>query len=436
MMENVFTRLKGYTDNMKIALYGISRVGKDTLINKLITAFPQNLTHVKGSSTLKILSKKIFNQDIDSIAEEDLNYLRIKFVEYLNSIDNLETNIIVDGHFSFPNKTGEYNVVFTQSDLLCYDLFIYYKRDSKVIMQNARVDINHKYYHFLEEENSINAWVDFEISSLKEICELNNKQFIVIDDDFHTIQKFFSEIIYDTQRILQNSISYRISTEIMKRAKDKKTIILTDCDKTISITDPTLSVIEKIGVETSFLKAIFKGDYYTIYQFFKMNEFIDQDKYATQILEVSHLTRLNNPLVEELIKHRDQAFVVGVTTGLASLWSNINKKTNIFDILIGFSGYNDQSVFNTLVTPQIKGDIMKNLVDNNYHTIAIGDSIIDSKMIEIAHQAYIVCSSNIDLRLQQFLKFNSHIQPKQFEFNSQKYDDLEEVNTIWLKNLK
>jgi len=75
MMENVFTRLKGYTDNMKIALYGISRVGKDTLINKLITAFPQNLTHVKGSSTLKILSKKIFNQDIDSIAEEDLNYL-------------------------------------------------------------------------------------------------------------------------------------------------------------------------------------------------------------------------------------------------------------------------------------------------------------------------------------------------------------------------
>ena len=95
---------------MKFAIYGVSRSGKNYLIEKLVRFFQEksvSLVHVNGSGILKELAQEIYKKEFKRLNEEEKDCLRQKFIERLDIAEKEYGNIVVDGHYAFYNQNGE-----------------------------------------------------------------------------------------------------------------------------------------------------------------------------------------------------------------------------------------------------------------------------------------------------------------------------------------
>lgn len=418
-------------NDVKIVLYGISRVGKDTLITRLVGKMRDKLVHIKGSSTLKELSNEIFQKDFSMISSVQIHHLRTVFIERLKSFEDKNQSIIVDGHYAFPNEQGGFDIVFTDFDLQGYDVFIYFKRLPKKIISNAKTSSNHPHMKWLTNESFIAKWMDFEMNQLSDICKKNNKNFVVIDDDIETSEQFLIDLINNPQMYLPSSMAANIIKYINHKINGHKRIILVDCDKTLSIEDPTFFFSDLIGIDKMKIKNIFDGDFYTIYQFYRFHKLMNQPLYQKEAALVAQKITLNLKLIEDLRRDFSDSLIIGITTGLGFVWQCINHKNDIFDLLIGYQAIQSENSFNSLITPYIKGAIAQALSNQHIHVKAIGDSIIDLEMLLNAHEGYIIANTKKDLRLVKYFEQYSNIKIKQLTYNSEKYNMIEEVESIW-----
>lgn len=415
---------------MKIGLYGISRSGKDTIISHLVNKHGSKLIHVKGSVTLRKLSLDIYNTDIEYIDSNQLNHLRVLFIEYLNSIDDFEHTIIVDGHYSFPSDNGGFETVFTESDLKAYDVFVYLAPSSNMIISNTIKSPNHQYFKYLQSELNIDSWINFEITNLSKICLDNNKDFIVANGEYKMIESFLSKLIINPEQFLISKIAFKISDKIFNISKKYDFLILLDCDRTVSVDDPTISIANEIGINPSNIKDIFFGDFYTIFQFYNLHEVISNLASLDIINKVASKTIINNLLLEDIKNTGYNVLTIGITSGIGKLWNNINNNIHFCDYLIGFGAGDTDSSIDSYVTPIIKGQIAK-LFNTSTYIKAIGDSIIDLNMLMNSQQGYFVVYSYKDKRIQKFIDNNKLINIKQLVYNGDKYIGLEEVKSIW-----
>lgn len=430
-MVNVITNTIRLVNDMKIVLYGISRAGKDTLISRLIDSIGNQLTHIKGSSTLKDLAKKLYHQELSNLSPYELNHLRTVFMEKLRLYDSNNQSIIVDGHFSFPNNEEGFNIVFTDFDLHGYDVFVYMKRSPKTILRNARTSPNHPHMKYLEDEELVKKWINFEVSALEDICKKHNKNFILLDDDAETSERFLIDLIRNPETYLSKKVANSLIEKLNKKMNKFDQIILVDCDKTVSVEDQTYAYANSIGIEKNQIKEIFIGDQYTVYQFYKFHRLMDQRSHEKNILSTSNDVGLNSNLINDIHNHNHSKFVIGITTGLGLLWQNINKDHHIFDMLIGCQCNNDEHSIDSYITPCIKGEITLALKEKGYKVKAIGDSIIDIEMLIHADEGYIISHLKTDSRLEKYLEYNRDVVLYQLSYNQSKYSRVKEVTSIW-----
>jgi adenylate kinase len=151
---------------MKIVLYGVSGSGKNYLIDKVVKR-TNGIKYLSGSTTLKRLAEEQFSMDFKALSADKQNQLRSQFTKEVDKEENENKgyNIIVDGHYSFPNENSGYNVVFTEEDKKLYDVFIYMNTPAERIVQNAKSREIGRADTFYEVEQ-VDDWKNFELSAL------------------------------------------------------------------------------------------------------------------------------------------------------------------------------------------------------------------------------------------------------------------------------
>jgi len=415
---------------MKIALYGVSNSGKDYFINRA-TAKIDNLSHVPGSATLRRLALEKYGREFKSLTEAEQTDIRIAFTETAREIEEKTGHIIVDGHYAFPLGNDRYNVVFTEADRSLYDVFLYLNTEPGRIIENqknARPGREPEKFSLQE----IEAWQAFEIKNMSLMCQNLGRELLVLDGDFSCGLDFFSELLNSPERFLPEAIARRIVESNLSWLTGAETIILMDCDKTLSLNDTTKSFCERAGKEIQTLREIFRGEYYTVYQFYRAKRYYDEVKPAARYDEACAFAAENAPMNQALIKDilaaQIPAVTMGVTSGLVEIWSLIQKKHNFPQIVACSAQAGRKGEY---VSTMVKAAIVKELRALRKKVLALGDSPIDILMLERADQGYLVTMPKLSSGVASYLAKTPGTKIRQLSYNLYKYAGLPEVDSIW-----
>ncbi|MHA2799842.1 HAD hydrolase family protein [Vibrio harveyi] len=419
---------------MKLAIYGVSRSGKDYLIKNVI-AYLQETTlltaiHIEGSKTLNALAQDMFSQPFKSLEESRKRTLREKFTEIVNEKNSEYDLVLVDGHYSFIDGDS-YQVVFTEQDEYVYDHFFYLDTPSEMVVDFSRKSKGDKRNLEITVEQ-VRNWKKYEKCKLDKICNNQRKELVILDEDTRSSIQFISYWLRSYSSKLCNQSSalsfYNKHKELLEKSNQ---VILVDCDKTVSINDGTYDFCRHLGLRKEELKYIFRNDRYTSYQFFKVwnlykkNSSIKVEEAANQSLQK---IKLSQSLSSYLSSKKD-SIVIGVTSGVFDIWSLVNEKHQIFDVLLGNSC---KPEIEYLVTPLFKKEIANLLREKGKHVVAIGDSMIDIPMLEAANQGYLVAHEKLNKAVESYLAGIVCANIKQiFEvgvsYDLKKFCELEEV---------
>jgi len=126
---------------MKIVIYGVSRAGKNYLIEKMVNRLnaggDKRAFHLEGSTTLNSMAETNYGTTFKKASEEQKDILRKEFVQIVKKIEGDFEVVFVDGHYAFIAEDG-YHVVFTEDDQNAYDTFFYLDTPPEMIVQFAK----------------------------------------------------------------------------------------------------------------------------------------------------------------------------------------------------------------------------------------------------------------------------------------------------------
>ncbi len=405
---------------MKIAIYGVSRSGKDYFIGKLVETFKEYgklLVHIPGSKTLNIISYQTYGKCFKNSSETEKEQCRKLFIDKINKLDKEYDYVVVDGHYSFYDSDMHLRRVFTTEDLLCYDQFIYLDTEPSIIENRYAFEESKDKVKYKAEE--IKSWIEYEIVCLTEELIGVNKELHILNGSEEDMLKYVYELTqgqYDSYALAMKMI------DRIKRWDDVNVVILVDCDKTLSIEDTTDLALEYHDLEGTILKEIYRKDRYSNFQATIANEYLAKlqpfsDACKNRISESIHL---NEPLIENLKKMKNVA-IIGITAGNSLLWQE----------LLNMTGLVIEVLSSSVVSKYIKMYAVKHLQNRGKYVVAIGDSLLDSYMLKYSNKSYIVANKGIRSNVRKFLNENKRVH--QLEYSKYRYEDVpteQEINLI------
>lgn len=409
---------------MKIAIYGVSRSGKDYFIKELIKYLTLKSDikayHLEGSKTLNCISLEKHKCSFNSLSDVKKKNLRSVFLDVVNEKEKKHQLILVDGHYSFI-KAGSYDVIFTNKDKITYDHFFYLDTPSNMILQFARNSKCGK-RNLKITKKEISNWKEFEKRKLTKICSSLNKELVILDEDIQFCVKFVHSWVESFDiRYCYDKTAIRILDKLTNKFKSINKVLILDCDKTVSTNDVTFNFCEKIDVDSDVLKKIFHNDRYTSYQFYKAS-CLYKSKSQSVIKMASSISlgkvNLNNDILK-LIKNKRNFLVIGLTSGIYEIWDLISKTHHLFHILIGNTCSTEPDYY---VTPLLKKAIVLELKRRMKEVTAIGDSIIDIPMLEAAHFGYIVAHEKLNKAVEKHIETEGQTKIKQIFKNEFSYN--------------
>jgi len=399
---------------LKVAIYGLPRSGKDHLISQL-----KDVRHIQGSQWLNERS----NGDFPDLPEHEKAILRKEFIGFVN--DQNDEHIVVDGHYAFPDKDGEYRVVFTKEDGDCYDKIIYLDAPSSAIIQRMLDSDKNAKYRSLEPKD-IDAWKNYEIEGLRKECLSRNKDLIILDSDTPSLLEYFRLILSGSSVSLSFKVAEEIAQDIVQRSAGKGTICLLDCDRTISSNDVTYEFISLAGIKPSVPKDTFGDNRYSSYQFWKMAiRYSEVGEYDNFCQMAAGRAALNTALIDD-VKGMSGCYFVGITSGLRKSWESIRQSCGFPDMIVGGSNINTDR---WVISDMLKGYVAKSLKKHGKRVVAVGDSMGDRIMLEMADHSYVTAQEKISTSLQAYLRDNHH-SIKQPDYNIFKFQGVKVVRSI------
>lgn len=427
MVNVIMINMSGIT-NMKIAIYGVSRSGKDYLLEQVVEHLNiQGISafHLKGSTTINELSKNKYGLPLKEIDEEKRIILRKVFIDIVEEISLDYDVVLVDGHYAFIDGES-FKTVFTDADKYCYDHFFYLDTLTEKIVEFSRKQPKQP-QDLTIQEYEINAWKDFEIKRLNSVCNELGKELVILDDDTQDCIQFLTHWIIEPNRFYYPEIANRLVSDFLG-SNDKKysTVILLDCDNTLSENDATYDFCDFLNIENSKLKQIFMGDRYSSYQFFRMQNLykcFDDEQLEKAIKYAAARIKISNKILMFTKRKYDNAYVCALTSGVWGIWqSKIDELGNIDKIWGNLVG----KMQRFFITPLLKKYIALSFKKYGVEVIAIGDSAIDIPMLESADQGYIVAHKKLNLAVNKYFLENPHSQIKQV-FATQWYYPIEQI---------
>lgn len=416
------------TKKMKIAIYGVSRSGKDYLLERVVAhlmAQGVSAVHIKGSSTLNELAYREYGISLKETSEEKRTVLRNLFIDIVQEKSLFYDVVFVDGHYAFIDNTS-FNTVFTDADKYCYDHFFYLDTLTEKIIEFSRKNPRQQ-QDLTIQANEIDAWKSFEIKELNTVCNELGKELIILDENTQDCIQFITHWVTDFNRFNYPAIAKKLVNQFLE-AKDIKhsTVILLDCDNTLSENDATYDFCDFLNIDKSLLKNIFARDKYSSYQFFQVQKLyhrFDNKQCEKAVQHAVSKIQISNKIGEFAKQQNSQAYICAVTAGIWDIWQSKAKELGHIDSVWGNSIDKTQTFF---VTPLLKKYITLNFQLHGIQVIAIGDSVIDIPMLEAADQGYIVAHKKLNQAVSKYFSDNPNSQIKQL-FAKQCYYPVEQL---------
>lgn len=390
---------------MKFAIYGVSRSGKDYFIDALVQYFSANgatLYHVKGSETLNYMALETYGIKFSQCDDTKKRDLRERFTERINELESKHENVVVDGHYAFFDDQKTLFSVCTQSDIDCYDQFFYLDSEPKQIIDRMRNSSGSKYNDRLTEAD-IQHWQDYEIERFtEELLKQDKELHIIRYENENALQYVFDCATKDKYN---SKIIARRMVEALQI--NSECVILTDCDKTLSVEDSAELALDYSNQPKTELKEIFQNDRYSNYQMVQANKYFNETALFTEdsMKYVVQKIRANQNLIDDLLEIHEIP-IVGITAGKGVLWNYILQK---FDFKIPVLAQEEM-----LVSKYVKYFVVKELQSRGKYVIAIGDSLLDGLMLKQANKSYIVTAKGYRESIEKFLAQNQAI--KQLDY--------------------
>jgi len=419
---------------MNIQMHGISRSGKNYLIEHLIKHFnatsPKTILFVKGSETLNKFSQERFGKPLSETKEEQKNELRRQFCPWFKKLTRKTEykHIIVDGHYCFPVE-NDFIKSFSNEEMSIFDMFFYLDTPPKKIIENANNgDHNNHVGQFSIDK--ITKWKEIEIDGLQKTLSEIDKELIILDNDIDNIVSFFEyifsheNVIFDARQIA-SSLIRKNQTLIEKYEK----IILLDCDNTLSINDTTYEFCKTLKIDKAILKEILVNERYSLYQFYRianlyssfpLHSYYDSSEFA------ANRTILNDDLIKDITENGKEYLSIGITSGVLQTWKNIQKKHNFPELIIGGSNLKIEDV---IISKFVKYQFTKLLRKKRKYVIAVGDSIIDMLMLEESDKGFIVANQKLNCGIEDYI--NNYTSISQLQYNKFKYKKIISKKSIF-----
>lgn len=322
---------------MRIGVYGLPCSGKTTLINKFNNSF-------HGRDELEKISNGVYNKSFNLLTEAEKENVRKQWATILSN----QTIAIADGHYSFGDQ-----IVFTQQDGLCYDVFIYLYVDPDVLYQRISGSTkNNKYLKY-----DIKQWQLNEIGALRHYCHEHNCDFYVVDDPSNDQIVFdFVSLIF-SNKFSSKNLAQSIVEKIEHYFENVHDIYVLDGDKTISYHDTA-------NFLCNYKTSIFDNNFYTGYQTWK--NISSLDKLVKDVdINIDELI-FNNVILNKISTEKS----IILTSGSKIIWETIAKYLNI---PLCFSG--------SEMSAECKYFVVKQLKEKGYKISSFGDSLIDYYML-------------------------------------------------------
>lgn len=382
---------------MKIAVYGVSRSGKDYLLERVVAYLKTQgipAVHIKGSATLNQLSNQKYNIPLKQADEEKRTVLRKHFIDIVDKTALTHDVVFVDGHYAFIDEAG-FNTVFTDADKYCYDHLFYLDTPTEKIIEFSRSNPRQA-QDLTIQPDEIDEWKHFEIQGLSNACDELDKELVILDGQTQDCIWFITQWIRDfSSRFDYPMIAKKLVEEFLENAKTKhQTVVLLDGDNTLAKNDTTYDFCDVFSINKSELKQIFKGDRYSSYQFFqvyRLYQHLDDVQREKAIQYAASKIQISNDVW--LFSKKQNAYCCILTSGILQLWQyQADRLDNIEQVWGNPIG----GASNFFVTPRLKKHITLAFQAYGIHVIAIGDSIIDIPMLEVAEQSYIVAHTKLN----------------------------------------
>jgi hypothetical protein len=420
---------------MNIALYGVSRSGKNYLIEYLLKNLnnkaAKTLFHVNGSGILDKLSMERFKIPLRDTDENMKKQLRLMFYDEFMALGNDYKHKIIDAHYCF-HKNDAFKIAFTDKDRDINDIFFYLDTPAEIIIEQANRDTKKKDIAFMTKE-TVNNWKEFEIQSLRKICLAHNKEFIVLDNHIEDCSDFFETLLIGTRDILLDS--KKIARQIIKEHQEiidkHKNIIILDCDRTISNNDTTYDFCTSMDIDKHELKNIFLNEHYSLYQFFRVAKLYakkDISIYESSSVSASKKAILNKSLIEDIGHNGGNYISIGITSGVLEIWKKIQEKYKFPFIIAGGSNL---KIDNIVISRYVKYYLVKFLRENGKYVIAVGDSMVDIDMLNEADEGFIVAQDKINETIKTYLATNA-TKIMQLEYNKIHYHGINTKRSLFL----
>jgi len=420
---------------VNIALYGVSRSGKNYLIERLLEKIndkaAKTLFHVNGSGILDKLSNNKFGIPLKSTNEKQKKQLRLMFYDEFDKLGNDYQHKIIDAHYCF-YKNNTFEISFTHKDRSTNDIFFYLDTPASDIIKRANQDKIKKDIAFMSEEK-VNKWKEYEIQSLRKMCLDYNKEFIVLDNNIEDCIDFFETLLLKTHDILLDS--KKIAEYIINKHQDAideyKNIILIDCDRTISDNDTTYDFCNSIDIDKQKLKEIFFNEHYTLYQFFRAAKLYTEkgiSMYESASTYAMGKAIMNMSLIED-IKHNSEKYLsIGITSGILRTWEKLQEKHGFPCIIAGGSNIKTDKI---IISRSVKYNFAKLLKKEGKYVIAIGDSMVDIDMLNEADKGFIVAQEKINETIKTYFK-TIKTKIMQLNYNKVHYENITAKRSVIL----
>ena len=167
---------------------------------------------------------------------------------------------------------------------------------------------------------------------MSKICGAMQKELVILDEDSATTIEFMKAWIgrfYD--KFDYPNIAKRFVKELLRRRNISK-VIISDCDKTLSVNDATYDYCDFLGIKKEKLKSLFEGDVYTSYQFFKARKMLlnfntddikKAKEYALGRVQISGQ-------VSEFINNKfKERCLIALTCGIFDIWNKLLKNNTV-----------------------------------------------------------------------------------------------------------
>ncbi|WBF66929.1 AAA family ATPase [Desulfovibrio subterraneus] len=378
---------------MKIAIYGVSRAGKDYLIEKVVAQLnagdQMRALHMKGSATLNILAKKNFNTSFKALTEEKKESLRREFVRLMEKNEAEYDVVLVDGHYAFMDGK-EYRVVFTEDDRNAYDAFFYLDTPSERIVQFSQNSQGDKKNAEITAEE-VRLWKSFEKDQMTSLCRDLNKELMVLAGKTAVSVEVITSYV-SRQRIAERNRDILKSkiTDIAKQQRTELTILL-DADGTLIPYDSAEIMAKFLNdINVDDIKTIFKRyDAYCFSAFYDVAKYYSSNNSYDDFVIASERAAKEVEIRSEFIQLFDEVdanFII-LTAGFSLLWRNVIEKYNLKNIsLIAGNTLYDECI----VGQSEKGFVVDVLKSMGKSVICFGDALVDRDMFLKSDLGYLM----------------------------------------------